>query len=111
MKEFEKLGLKIMPRNSYNINKNGILTLLIISISNSIRTNIINYQQQEKDNIMFENKHRCPSCGMFKDKNTDRDHYLTYALNKKYTTNSLISLAIKLDKLYTPLFLRDVFVN
>ena len=83
MKEFEKLGLKIMPRNSYNINKNGILTLLIISISDSIRTNIINYQQQEKGNTMFEKKHRCPSCGIFQDKNTDRDHYLTYALNKK----------------------------
>ena len=61
--------------------------------------------------MMFENKHRCLSCGMIPDINTDHDHYLTFDLTTKYKTNRIIFLTLKLDKLHTLPILQDTIIH
>ena len=62
-------------------------------------------------NMMFEYKHRCPFCAMSLDANTSHDHYLTCAFTRVSKTKRFTSFILKLDKLHTPLFLRDTIIH
>ena len=60
---------------------------------------------------MFEYKHRSPFCTMSSYANTDHDHYLTCDFTHVSKKKRLTSLSLKLNKLHTPPFLRDIIIH
>ena len=61
--------------------------------------------------MMFEYKHRCPFCTMSATSDTDYDHFLTCAFTLQFKNKRLTSIFLKLEKLHTPPFLRDIIIN
>ena len=60
---------------------------------------------------MFDYKHRCPFCKMSATSDTDHDHFLTCAHTLRLKDKRINSIFLKLEKLHTPPFLRDIIIN
>ena len=62
-------------------------------------------------NMMFDYKHRCPFCKMSATSDTDHDHFLTCAHTLRLKDKRINSIFLKLEKLHTPPFLRDIIIH
>ena len=62
-------------------------------------------------NMMFDYKHRCPFYTISATSDTYYDHFLICAFTLQFKNKRLNSIFLKLEKLHTPPFLRDIIIN